>query len=1134
LAWNKQLGLAIVILLSMPALPSFPGMLNPVGGAVAACTTDCSVVSNFSIASPAFLYLNLEYTDGGTQLRSISLDSFSIGVVTPSGVYSNPTTNPIPVDPSSTIAIDIYPLNNLTTGGTLYSGSYTSGAAGSIRNLNIDFSTNAVFTRALFVPLDVIFRPYDSSTGAGLPIESFNITIQFPAMNYTVGASPIGYSSSVEVPVGLGRLSTFYGVPLIVRVRDYFGNLLYIENKTWLASSSRFCVNTTGTSCSLVASSVETWDLPLQVYSFKVYNQKPDQFIKVKLFWNGSGAGEEVYAPNSGLYPDWWNSAYIYRNRILVNTSTGLNTSFDYNMSFDVTPYTANGRVQNDLRDLRVVFYNFTSMAWTEVNRSYNASTQRLYFKAAAWLAPGTTNRGYFIYYGNALAGAPPTFTPYRTLVLSTSGTVAYWPMDETSGSTFVDITGTGYNCGINGAPTLGVQGEVAKGVDWGDTNGRRCNTSPIATPQFTIDGWYKGTSTPAQGREIVSDHWGSSDHNFIVRLMSTNKWQFEVRAGTSTGSITATTAFTNGLWYHLAFSYDGTNLKAVVNGDQDPGTATATGTFPHITQQLVFAYEGFSDRGLPGSEDEWAFTNRALSLAEIQARYQEGIGQNGTGTARLETANAFEWFESPTETVERFLNPGYYQLQIVTDNRTAVQTKANLGVNITEANYYMVSGTNITRFIGDFQSIMSQTQIIANAFRPDVIAYGELLPTAPSQLHAMSLDEMPSLHDPFSQLTGSTAYTGAAGTNVTSYKPAMSSESSNDGSILATVTVLHDKFVFTGSEPAITHVWINYTNGTNIWENASLPPSVDLAGIQGDVYVVTNRTVSTARISDFRAVWTFSVAYYATSKRYEVSFSLNNSMNRTVYNPYWFVSFPENSTINMSSAAVKDLDNNAWLQRGQNFAVAQDGYYLSFDGLNASAVRRFFFQYYDGNASAPITPPVITVNEINRATYRGSSAYWTGTATWSNSYTAAYAGEIIVKLSCAECQKADTKTIAVVDAISGRELLPEEYYVSGIDIHITGRVVDLVAVGGQRSYTVYTKLTLEAEPFELGPFTVLFMLGSIAFTPFFFGIFVEAGFIVAVVRTEGDARRTWIIFAAGGGLVLFVLFMMQRLTLLT
>lgn len=1121
----KRQQLATVFALLLIAMPLPAGIFpSPTGNASALFPSELNN-STFDIPAPAFIYVTMYWTDGLTRKEVMDFQDVLVVVQGDGHPTRAANANPIPVEPASSIRISIYPRNVGGNGYLLWDQNYTSGAAGSYHTVYIVFNMN-VLLQSHFFPVRIQFRPYDASTGAGLPVEQFNITVQY--------GDDGSYLANNETPIGGGFLNTYWGFPIIVRARDYFGNLLYNETRTLRMNESNFCVPENAVfdpgviPCGLKSDSFYTWDIPMNVYSTKFYNQKPDQFVRITIHWNGTGAGEEVMGgPNSGLFPPWWNSAYSYRQRLLINMSSATFVGFDFNMSFNPAPYVVAGKMQSDYRDLRVAFYNETSGAWTELNRSLNTTSLRLYFKAQVNYTAGSQTRSYFLYYGNQIAAGAPTFTIYRDLILTTSGTLAYWPMDETSGSTFVDISGHGYNCGINGAPTLGVTGEVAKAVDWGDTNGRRCNASPIATAQFTVEGWYKGTSTPAQGRELVSDHWGSSDHNFIVRLMSSNKAQFEVRAGSSTGSITAATAFTNGLWYHVAFTYDGTNLKLYQNAALDPGTATATGTFPRITQQLVFAYEGFSDRGLPGSEDEWSFTNRALSASEIAARFQEGVGQNGSATVALDTSQGFDWYQSPGETVERWLNPGYYSVRIATDNTTGVQTVASVGINVTSANYYMISGLNITHFVGDFFQISNQQLILQSALRPDVITIGELLPRNPSELTSPGADLYLLIH-PFSILTGTSAYTPpGSGANLTAFAPNMTSDS-GDGALFTTMTVLKDVYVFGGSSTA--HVWINATNGTTLWENASLPPGVTLTGYSGDVYVTSNQSIQVTRVSDFRAIWEFSFRYYPSTKRYEQTLTLNNTDNRTILQPKWFVGFPENRSINESTGAVKDLDNVVWLTNGQNFEVGHSGFYMDFDALNESTERRFFFTFYDRNDTLAMSTPVLELHEIVKSSFDDDSSYYKGTVTFINGFQTDYRGDIAIRFTCKECANIKADSIQVVDRNTGRTLDVKDFYPTGAGVIIVSEAVGTVEIGSSKIYDVYVKLTLTGETTGPGIFGPLVNVAGLDLSVFLILVLITIGSLVGTVMVTGKGekeeawRSTW--------LSAFFIFSMITLTL--
>src|SRR5690348_14007461 len=196
---------------------------------VQTCALPISVIVNMTIDAPAYLYLDLEYYDGGSRFEQLSFGDFMIGVTT-NGTNFIAHENPIPVNNYGTIGVQVIAKSNFTTGAVLYGGSYSSAAPGSTRVLRILFDTNAL-TMARFVPAHVVFRPYDSTTGAGLPIEQFNVTIQFPDQSILLSdGETVVYHTNNESAVGLGTIDTVYGVPMIVRVRDYFGNLLYTQN----------------------------------------------------------------------------------------------------------------------------------------------------------------------------------------------------------------------------------------------------------------------------------------------------------------------------------------------------------------------------------------------------------------------------------------------------------------------------------------------------------------------------------------------------------------------------------------------------------------------------------------------------------------------------------------------------------------------------------------------------------------------------------------------------------------------------------------------------------------------------------------------------------------------------------------
>jgi concanavalin A-like lectin/glucanase superfamily protein len=1325
---NRSTTIFVLLLLALPLpLAGVPMAVMTVAATFPGEVTNAT----FDIANPAFLYASLRWDDGALRNEQLTFEDVTVSISGDTHPARTMWGNPAPVEPAQTVRISVYPRNNPLY--LLWDQNYTSGAAGSFHVVYITLNMQ-VWINSSFFPTRILFRPYDAATGAGLPIEQFNLTVQFPEQ--FVGITKV-YEATNETPIGGGYLNTFYNLPIILRVRDYFGNLLYNATRTFRINESNFCANTGPSAykpaCGIFSDAFETWDIPLGVFSVKFYNQKPDQFTKFDLHWNGTGAGEEIFAPNGGLIPPWWDSHYVYRHGIKINTSQVVPPGYIYNLTLPGADYVAAGKIQADYRDLRVVYWNGSS--WKEASRAFNgtnltweqqepvsraevspaagawkfdeatgtaaadasgngntgtltngpawtygvsgsgivfdgsndyvvtpdSSTTSVTgaFTLAAWIkttsattqqgiiekykdggcgacggyllrltssgklfgatvdatgaattitgattitagiwhhvqyvftgtnhflyldgiqdataantrnpaddaqtlkigargddasfpfsgaidepriysfarsaaqtacdyAPksctavpaSTTTRSYWIYYGNPLAStAPPLLNAsYRAEVLA-SNPAAYWPLDDNTGTSAADASGNGNTGTLTSGPTW-TAGLHKYGVSFDGSNDYidvpNSASLNIVGSQITLEAWIL---CPCAGsnRQIYSKDVGVpvTDRRYASYIDAGSLAGFETRTSAGTVDTTKGSAFLqNGIWRNVIMTYDGATMSWYIDGLLQ-GTQAQTGNI--VDSSAVSLNIGRFHTGVSffnGVLDELSIYPRFFSQAEVWAHHNTSISHptlTQPPWAALESSQGFAWFNSPGETVERFLNPGYYEVTITTDNRTGVQSKATLGFNITEANYFMVSGTNITRFIGDFTSIYSQTVQIQNAFRPDVVHIGELLPSSPTDITPPSVDPNFILIHPFSILTGTTAYAAASSANATAFMPNFSS-SSGDGSLLSTITVTKDTFVFSGSTTA--HVWINYTNGTNIWENATLPPSVTLPGTSGDVYVVSNQSIQVTRISDFRAIWEFSFRYYPSTKRYEQSLTLNNSMNRTVINPQWFVGFPENRSINITSAAVKDLDNNVWLTKGQHYDVTASGFYLDFQQLNASIQRSFFFVFYDLNGTDGQSVPILQISEIQRTTYQGSNAWWLGATSFTNAFTSPYAGDIVIKFTCPECAKIRAETIEIYDDTKGRKLDASEFFAGAGSVTISRSAIGEVPVGGAENFRVYFRLQLDPADEDFSLFAPLITIAGLGISVLLilFGAAMVSG-AMTVLTSDKERKHLW------------------------
>jgi peptidoglycan/xylan/chitin deacetylase (PgdA/CDA1 family) len=108
----------------------------------------------------------------------------------------------------------------------------------------------------------------------------------------------------------------------------------------------------------------------------------------------------------------WWASAWTYRAGIAItNTSTtdSLRVGYSVHTVIDTSGLITLGRLKADCTDLRVVSFNgFSNSELDRVVENCNSAQTDLWFALPRPLAPGARDEGYFVYYGNAVAGAPP------------------------------------------------------------------------------------------------------------------------------------------------------------------------------------------------------------------------------------------------------------------------------------------------------------------------------------------------------------------------------------------------------------------------------------------------------------------------------------------------------------------------------------------------------------------------------------------------------------------------------------------------------------------------------------------------------------------------------------------------------
>lgn len=227
------------------------------------------------------------------------------------------------------------------------------------------------------------------------------------------------------------------------------------------------------------------------------------------------------------------------------------------------------------------------------------------------------------------------TGSGYSAAVLADSP-LAYFRLDETSGTTLTDSSGNAHN-GTYVSPTLGVTGATSDGDKAATFNGTSAYAFaagggaawvPTHASSWTFECWAKFTSTGFAGLATIRTPSPFADSGITCNITigrTAGRIGAETWDWANSGSRVISSANNNdGNWHHVAVTFDQpTNtLKLYIDGSlNDTKTQGTTGGAGN-RQVTLAANNGGTSQWFPGSLDEFAVYGAALSAARIAAHY--------------------------------------------------------------------------------------------------------------------------------------------------------------------------------------------------------------------------------------------------------------------------------------------------------------------------------------------------------------------------------------------------------------------------------------------------------------------------------------------------------------------------------
>lgn len=215
-----------------------------------------------------------------------------------------------------------------------------------------------------------------------------------------------------------------------------------------------------------------------------------------------------------------------------------------------------------------------------------------------------------------------------------TSGLLAYWKLDDASGTSAADATGNGHTGTLLNSAGWGtgkINGCLA--INAGGTLNQSVDVAAIASGSFS-----GSASVSAWGNQSASNGWAKifswldDDSTAATGISLYANDLNKMRAFAQGKSAVDPNTITNSSWIHWVATYDGTTVTLYRNGSSVASTGGGSSmTVP--THKMGIGNCGSNSlnystvEGFKGSVDEVGLWNRALSSGEVSQLYNSGNG---------------------------------------------------------------------------------------------------------------------------------------------------------------------------------------------------------------------------------------------------------------------------------------------------------------------------------------------------------------------------------------------------------------------------------------------------------------------------------------------------------------------------
>ena len=211
-------------------------------------------------------------------------------------------------------------------------------------------------------------------------------------------------------------------------------------------------------------------------------------------------------------------------------------------------------------------------------------------------------------------------WVPPSPLPNVTNGLIAWWKLDDGTGSTCADSAGT--NTGVIIGTPAWTNGVINGGLGFTGTQSMASTNSSSNLVAVTIALWVWPPNANANAYIVDYEGPGSTERRSLCSGFQDGYFNI-YNSGWPTGNAADTQVpITESAWQHIAYCSDGSTIQAYKNGTR---IVNVSGNLNQASVQTLIRIGSELNLGnfFPGNLDDIRIYNRALSSNEVQTVYQ-------------------------------------------------------------------------------------------------------------------------------------------------------------------------------------------------------------------------------------------------------------------------------------------------------------------------------------------------------------------------------------------------------------------------------------------------------------------------------------------------------------------------------